>query len=402
MPGKGKHVKKTETDKKKVIIIGAIAAAVIIAIVAGVVLSKTLKGIKKDDAPEDETVIDVEETDPVTDEPEETDPVEDEPEEDEPEDEPEDETEVYTGPVNPLTGLPVSEDISRNRPYAVMMNNIKTAVPQEGIASADIIYETLAEGGITRMVAVFQDISVVDKLGSIRSARPYFIDLAQAHDAIYIHAGGSSDAYTQLKARNITNIDGVNGSGETFYRDSWRKSNMGLEHSLMLDTTLLPAYVEKNSLRTTHSDGYECNMVFSDEAMTDGESGENVVVTFSSSKTTSMAYDAENGLYTLSQYGTTMTDSSDGSAVRVKNVIVLYASISKIPKDDAGRLQMTLTGTGNGYFIRDGKYIEITWSKDSYDSQFKYTAKDGSQVEFGRGSTYIAIIPIGDGKVKFS
>jgi hypothetical protein len=283
-----------------------------------------------------------------------------------------------------------------------MINNVKVATPQSGISYADIIYETLAEGGLTRMMALYQDISVVDTIGSVRSARPYYIELSQAYDAIYIHAGGSDAAYSDLINRSITHIDGVNGTAETFYRDAWRRANMGYEHSLMLNTTLLDDYIAKYKLRTDHKDGYESNMVFTDEPLSSDSAASTIKVKFSSSKSTTLDYDAESGLYTISQYGAAMTDNESDGNVTVKNVIVISTSISKISGDSAGRLSVTLTGSGKGYMMRDGQCVEITWSKDSYSSQFTYTLADGSTVEFGRGSTYIAIIPTSGGSVSWS
>jgi hypothetical protein len=98
---------------------------------------------------------------------------EEEPEAQPPEEEPEPEF------LNPLTGLPISEEDVGNRPIAVMLNNIKAALPQYGISSADIIYEVPAEGGITRMLAIYQSVADVGNIGSVRSTRPYYLDLAQ-------------------------------------------------------------------------------------------------------------------------------------------------------------------------------------------------------------------------------
>lgn len=115
-----------------------------------------------------------------------------------------------------------------------MINNIKVACPQEGIAQADILYECLVEGGLTRLMAVISDYTSIGVLGSVRSARDYYIDMAQNHDAIYIHAGGSPQAYAELYARNIDYICGVNMyTPNTFYRDNTRMNQMGYEHSLM-------------------------------------------------------------------------------------------------------------------------------------------------------------------------
>lgn len=305
---------------------------------------------------------------------------------------------------NPLTGLPVEEDISQNRPFAVMINNIRVATPQSGISNADMIYETLAEGGLTRLMAVYQDISKVPVIGSVRSARPYYLDIAQGIDAIFVHAGGSDDAYIQIRERNIDNIDGVHGSGETFFRDSWRKENMGYEHSLMLDTSLLDGYCEEHDIRTVHTNDSEIfSMDFSDTpVLPNPQKAENITVVFSGAKSTEFVYNSAENTYTVRQYGSDMTDSADSSSVEIRNLIVLEAPISQIPGDSEGRVSEDLVGTGDGYFVCDGQVTEISWSKDSYASPFKYTYGDGTPIELGRGVTYVCIIPTSGGSFEIS
>ena len=301
---------------------------------------------------------------------------------------------VQTDKINPLTGLAVDNDISQKRPYVVMINNIKVATPQSGISKADIIFETLAEGGLTRLMAVYQDIENIGIVGSVRSARPYFIDIAMGLDAIFVHAGGSDDAYITIKDRDVDNIDGVHGSGETFFRDQWRQKNMGYEHSLMLDTSLLDAYCQEHDLRTEHNSGFEVGMNFADDpALPAASQANNIDVTFSGAKSTQFAFQSDSGEYIVSQYGSNMKDSVDGSSVSVRNLLVLKAPVSPIPGDTEGRVQETLVGSGKGYFFYNGQMTEITWSKESYSSPFKYSYSDGSQIEFGRGKTYICIIP---------
>jgi len=309
--------------------------------------------------------------------------------------------EEYTGPYNPLTGLPVDEDISQNRPYAVMINDIYAALPQQGISKADIIYEAQVEGGITRMMAVYQDISDAGPVGSIRSSRHYYIDLAQGHDAIYVHAGGSPQAYSLLSARDIDNIDGVQGTGETFYRDSYRRSAMGYEHSMLLDPSLLPGFVEKYEMRSQHSEDYVCNMMFADdEDLKIAGDGSNiatyVTVAFSSSKDTIFEYNADEKLYYASQYGMAYRDANDDTQVSAKNIIVVFADVYAIAGDSAGRMETILTGSGDGYFICNGEYVPITWSKEDNTSQFVYSDMNGAPITFGRGTSYVCIVDIGN------
>jgi len=329
-----------------------------------------------------------------------------EPEVAEPEPEPVQEPEIIQPEepkfYNPLTGVETEEDISANRPYAVMINNIKKATPTVGLRNADIIYECPVEG-TTRLLAVFQDISKSETVGSVRSARPYYIDLALSYDAIYIHAGGSTvpgGAYEKMKSTGITRIDGVNGSGETFYRDNWRLNNMGYEHSLMLKTSTLPGYAEKNKFRTTHKDGYVCSLAFTDDELTEGESAEKITInyaSYASNKKTGFTYDPESGFYEVSEYGSPMKDGDE--TISVKNVIILKTTIKSV--DDYGRLSVSLTGSGEGYYVCSGKYVPITWSKSDTYAQFVYKNADGTPLEFARGKSWICVIPSKNGEALF-
>ena len=100
--------------------------------------------------------------------------------------------------INPLTGLACENDMSKIRPVTIMVNNIREALPQIGISEADIVYEIIEEGGITRLLCVYNDYSDIPEIGSVRSARDYFIDIADAHDAIFVHAGASKYAFADL------------------------------------------------------------------------------------------------------------------------------------------------------------------------------------------------------------
>lgn len=305
----------------------------------------------------------------------------------------------YTGPRNPLTGLPVDEDISNVRPYAIMLNNLKEALPQHGIMQADIIYEVLAEGGITRMLGVFQNVDKLEgKIGSIRSSRPYYLDLAQGHDAIYIHAGGSEDAYSQISVRGITNFDFVRSNYAFFFRDPDRLSSYSLEHTAFTTGELLREYMPTYNIRHEHNDNYNYSMLFDDNATpANGESAKKISATYSNYKTGIFEYDESTGEYNVSEYNSAYIDGNTGEQAHFKNVLVLFAEHHVL--DDVGRRAVDLVGSGEGYFACGGKYVSIKWSKDSYTSQFVYTLADGTELTFGRGSSYINIMPIGSNVV---
>lgn len=303
--------------------------------------------------------------------------------------------------TNPLTGLETDADISGRRPYAVMFNNIRIATPQSGISAADIIFEVPVEGGITRLMGIFQDFKGSLTLGSIRSARPYFVELAMSFDAVYIHAGGSDDAYQSFADTGITRIDGTNGSGETFFQDEDRMHNMGYEHSLMLNVSALDGYMEKYGLRTTHNPNFSVGLTFSEDSPSSGVACTSVDAVFNGAKTTSFSYNGATGLYGVSQYGGPMIDSLSGKQVTVRNVILLSVRITPISGDSAGRLRATLTGNGSGWLISNGMAQRITWTRSTSTSQFVFTDSDGVELLLSPGVTYIGLLPISSGNVNF-
>lgn len=303
-------------------------------------------------------------------------------------------TTPYNGPVNPLTGLPADESIVHNRPYAVMIDNISTAQPQIGISKADIIYEILAEGGITRMMAIYQDVSAVGKIGSVRSARPYFVDIASGYDAIYIHAGGSNDAYSEIEATGIIHFDGVNGKKQDiFYRDPDRLKVLGYVHSLVTTGELILKYLPTYGISLVHKDGFKSNMTFSDSAAPSGGLiAQNITVDFSPSKKTAFAYSAEDGLYRISQYGKDYIDGNDGTEVGVANLLVLKTTVADISGDTAGRIDIATTGSGTGYYFCGGKYTAIKWTRAKPSDQFAFTLPDGTSLVLEKGKSYICVI----------
>lgn len=296
---------------------------------------------------------------------------------------------------NKLTGEIVEEEPDNSRPFAVMINNYIYALPHCGVSQADIIYEVLAEGEITRMMPIFSDISDAGVLGSMRSSRPYYIEIARSYDAIYVHAGGSDQAYADIASKGVENIDGVNGAygAEIFYRDPNRMSH-GSEHSLFTTGEKLLEYMPKFGYRSEHeTENFDYGMTFADEIeMENAKDASSVIVSFSGLKTTTFTYD-EGGFYTGAQFGSDYIDGNTGEAVQFRNLLVLYADTKVLDSD--GRRSVELNGTGGGHFFCDGKMVDITWSRSGNGEKFAYLLSDGSALTLGVGKTYIAIVPTG-------
>lgn len=313
--------------------------------------------------------------------------------------EPEPEPEPVLPYTNPLTGLPMENDLEHNKPIAIMLNNIKAAMPQQGNSQADIIYEVLAEGGITRMLGIYQDISGLGIVGSVRSARLYYLELALGHDAIFVHAGGSPEFYDKKEAWGLTTIDGVNGyyayaNTGLFWRDRQRVAGnyYAYEHSLITSGEKLTQILTSRNVLGPHKDGFTYGITFAENAVpADGTAANTVTVPFSGYKTTVFRYDEESGLYRVEQYDKPYIDGNDNSQITVTNVLVLNTTCTVV--DDAGRITVDLS-SGNGWYICGGSAVPIKWEKGGRNEQLKYYDQSGQPLTLTAGKSYVCIIPI--------
>ncbi|OUN22112.1 hypothetical protein B5G34_08745 [Flavonifractor sp. An82] len=314
----------------------------------------------------------------------------------------------YDGPVNPLTGLPIGEEWVNRRPVAIMLNNLKQALPQLGQSQADIIYEIPAEGGITRMVGVYQSLDGVGTIGSIRSARPYYLEVALGHDAIFLHAGGSEDAYSKISQWGVTALDAVRGPylGKTegsnlMWRDPVRRQTYSLEHTVVTTgqtiTDLLPTY----NIRLDHKEGYTYEMEFAEDGTpADGVTANQITVPVSTYKTGRFVYNEDTGKYGVEEYGSPYIDGNTQEQVEVTNVVILKTACRNTG-DYLGHITVDLSSGGRGYFACGGKITDLTWSKQYPNGQFHYTDSNGDPITFGAGTTYVCIVPT-DCDVSFS
>lgn len=302
------------------------------------------------------------------------------------------------GPVNPLTGLPMDEEKISARPVAIMLNNSKAAMPQQGNSEADIIYEIVTEGGITRMLAVYQSVENLGIVGSIRSSREYYIDIALGHDAIYIHAGGSEQAYDDLAALDVDHMDGVRGKysyagNGLFWRDRDRVEgkHYDSEHSLVATGESITKALAESGFRLEHNEDYACDMLFAEDGTpVNGDNADTIIVPFSNYKTGTFKYDAESRLYLAEEYGGAYIDGNTGEQIAVTNVLVLRTDVKKTG-DSYGHVDVVLSA-GDGWFACGGKIIPITWEKSNREAQFRYFTMDGESLVLGQGKSYVNII----------
>lgn len=282
---------------------------------------------------------------------------------------------------------------SKTRPYAIMINNLGVARPlQSGLQDAMIIYEMIVEGGLTRYMAVFQDQNT-ERIGSIRSARHYFLDYALENDAIYVHHGNSPQAAADFKTLNIDRIS-VDAS-KTGWRD--KSLNVSTEHTLFTSIAKLNNGV--GNKRKTRNKDFLLNYSETPIDLSTKEGAikaNNIEITYSGSVKSSYEYDESAQNYKRSVNGKAHTDYVTKKQYTFKNIIIYQVSNTSL-NDGSGKDRQTLDniGSGEGYYITNGYAVPITWSKSSRSSQTVYKYKDGTEIDVNDGNTFIQIQPKG-------
>lgn len=299
--------------------------------------------------------------------------------------------------VNPLTGLAAEKDFSTQRPAAIMINNIAVSCPQVGVSQADVIYECLVEGGYTRLMMLVMDYANLPEIGSIRSARDYYLDFAADYDALYVHAGGSPYAYDSIQARGITNLDGVNMYlPTTFYRDQDRVVSMGLEHSLMSTGEKIVEGIKYKRYRTALTQNFDYPLDFVKYGTTTSfeEAATHIHIPYSLFQITDFVYDAENEYYLRYQFdGQEHIDGATGEQLSFENVLIYFCETGLITGDPSFRIEVGTVGEGSGYYATRGTYIPITWKKESHESPIQFYDADGEPLLLNAGKTFISVCP---------
>ena len=297
---------------------------------------------------------------------------------------------------HPLNGMPLEEPCTL-RPFAITINNQSGALPVCSLSSADMMVEILAEGGITRFLGIYSDISELDHIGSIRSTRPYLVDLAESFDAIYVHHGGSRDGYNEIYNLGMDYMDAIKNAGGYYYRDQYRlDAGYDLEHTSFADGADLIDGAADLGYSLVREDGIDYGYQFAEFGSTlDGESAMQMEVVFGDyGKTTTISYQEDSGVYVLGEYGDTIVDGNNDKALAFRNVIYLTAETYEyVDRDNVIRMHITLTGEGDGYFACDGKVVPIRWSRSGDEEPFVFTHDDGTPITLGVGNTYVAVTP---------
>jgi hypothetical protein len=283
----------------------------------------------------------------------------------------------------PLTGLGVSKDVT-NRPFAVMINNLAPARPQSGLTQADTVWELLAEGGITRLVAVFQSKDFKEPIGPVRSIRPYFIQVGEFYSGVLVHVGASNDAFAILRGQHKEDLDEITNAGPFFWRDKTRKA----PHNVYTNLEKLRAGAAKHK----YSDTAIMPLLSFSSApdLTGAAPAAEVNIKFMlNNYKVSYTYDQAKGTYARFINGKPHTDKNNGEQLTAMNLVVLSAKHNIY--DDKGRLEVDLNSGGQAVLFQHGKAIACQWERK--DGDVIRLMKDGKELPFLPGVTYYHVVP---------
>lgn len=291
----------------------------------------------------------------------------------------------------PFTGVGSDKELTQ-RPVLVTINNHPLARPQSGIASADIIYEMLAEGSVTRFLAMYQS-DIPEVLGPVRSARDYFIDIAKGLDAFYIAHGYSPDAQKMLNSGVVDHINGMQYDGILFERSRERKA----PHNSYITEENILAGAEKVGVSMEISKIPRFSFFGSADEVKIGNPVSNFSVHYGSGSTfeNEYTYLPEEGMYERETAGVLTVDKETDEAIKISNIICMEMPHKVI--DSSGRLQLSLEAGGRAYIFQAGVMKEIEW--ENVDGMLM-PMENGVPAKLVPGQTWISFIPTNPGLEK--
>lgn len=287
-----------------------------------------------------------------------------------------------------LTGMWVDEKTVDNVPLAVMYSNIYDAMPQSSISEADIVFESLVEGGITRLCCLFENKTALEKIGPVRSCRTYYLMFAKEFEADYIHFGYSEYAEPYLKQSKFHSLDGM------VYCNFYRTNDRVAPHNAYTSWTGIMESVKEKGYPTVYTSDYKQPFIFNTDDNTDimAEGGCNCQIFYPGYPYNKpwFEYDSNTKTYKRFQFEGPQIDELTGKQLEYKNILVKYV----VPDYyENGTPNYRISGTGKGLYITDGKAAEVTWSKMSEtEGATKYYYNDGTEVVLNQGKTYICQI----------
>lgn len=273
-------------------------------------------------------------------------------------------------------------------PAALIIDNLPEARPAFGLSRANLVYEAEAEGGITRYLAIFAGGEEIEKIGPVRSVRPYFLDWAEELGAVIVHCGGSPEALARIIKEDAYDLNEFY-QGHHFWRDRSKLS----PHNIFTSTQLLSAYSEEEIKNQASYFSWK----FKDPAenIKEGEV-ENLSVkigyyspVMEKDFTVEWKYDIIDNKY-IRYLGGDIHKTAGGEIITARNIIVQFAEAEVI--DNALRLKMKTIGNGKAVVCLDGKCRTGEWVKKTKFGRTRYYYENGEEAEFNAGATWVEVV----------
>lgn len=291
-----------------------------------------------------------------------------------------------------LDGLPYPQTDAERHPLGVMIENHPESRPQYGLIDASVVYEAMAEGGITRFLAIFGP-KLPAKVGPVRSARTYYLDWCLEYDCYYAHVGGNIDALDLIPKLGIKDLDqfryGTKAYGQTYYREA--RKGISKEHTMMASPTKLYEIAAKNKWTSTGSPkiGYK-----QEGKASERPASQTINITISSaSYNTRWQYDPKTNSYSRFMANQPHNDGQTKEQIKSKVVIVQeVASRPTITRINEQGLILDTVGQGKAKIFQDGQVIEGTWKKAKQTERTIFSDAQGKEVKFVPGQRWITIV----------
>lgn len=295
-----------------------------------------------------------------------------------------------TSNCNPLTGEAFTQQNTEvQRPVAVMVDNAYAALPQSGVAAASVVYEMVTEGGITRLMAVYNSTAELSKVGPVRSTRDQFLQLAIPQNFVLLHIGTSIYASDLLRACEYSTVDGIYLGVISYEFDAVRAQGRYNEHCFYTTTALADAGIAHEEIAATGSVPQVFQFMQAGKPARLPKDGTAADISFSFSQTTPTAfhYDAQSKLYAKSVYGDPQLDETTGTQLSFTNLFILGCDVGL--KGDGLCTDFDFS-SGEGFYFSQGGYQPVRWKKGSVDEALKLYAEDGSTLTVNVGKSYVA------------
>lgn len=291
---------------------------------------------------------------------------------------------------SPLSGLKVKSPTTQTQAVTgIMIENSPSARPQSGLKDAGVVYEAIAEGGITRFLALYQE-SKPQIIGPVRSVRAYYVDWIEPYNASIAHVGGSPEALNEIRDGTHRDIDQFFNAG-TY----WRTTDRYAPHNVYTSFKKLDALNKSKGYTTSRFTGF----LRGDTKPATKPTVKSIRIKLSSNLyNVAYAYDAKHDTYKRNLGGAPHLDREKG---QITPKVVIAMMVNERTLSDGLHQRITTSGTGKAYIFQGGIIIKATWHKKNSAGQLSFQDKDGKDIPLARGQTWISAVPNGQGSISW-